>query len=70
MKIGLAVLKSTSSEDSNLLIKRYTLQVEYLFQKIKDNFNKEEHQDLDEDWYFRDAILKCLYSKDIQYPTS
>ena len=66
----MAVLKSTNNEDSNinLLIKRYTLQVEYLFLKTNDNSNEEE--EVDEDWYFRDAILKCLYSKDIQYPTS
>lgn len=66
IKIGLAVLKAMSedgpSNDVNLLIKRYTLQIEKLSQQ--------SHETEIDEWNFRDSILKCLYAKDIAYPKS
>lgn len=70
ISIGLAVLKSSSSatnsdDENNLLIKRFTLQVEHVLLNVL-----KKSDDLDEDWYFRDCILKCLYSKEAQYPAN
>jgi hypothetical protein len=76
-------LKSVKHSDEinrvNLLIKRYTVQIEML-----DQTENVSEDDLDEDneinndillmnkleWQFRDSILKCLYSQDFQYPAS
>ena len=80
MKIGLAVLKTESEQETaNLLLKRYTLQIENLKrgkkQGIEESSSDEENShdqtnvDLD-DWNFRESILKCLYAKDIKYPAS
>ncbi len=76
-------MKSVKHSDEinrvNLLIKRYTVQIEML-----DQTENVSEDDLDEDneinndillmnkleWQFRDSILKCLYSQDFQYPAS
>lgn len=67
----------------NLLIKRYTVQVEMLDSQSDsasengsdEDGTSEENGDLVSkinklEWQFRDSILKCLYSQDFQYPTS
>ena len=76
-------MKSVKHSDEinrvNLLIKRYTVQIEMI-----DQTENVSEDDLDEDnetnndillmnkleWQFRDSILKCLYSQDFQYPAS
>jgi hypothetical protein len=80
--IGLAVLKSFSEEtdesmDKNLLIKRFTLQIENLKiptsnpddTKSSDEEDNDTEETLD-DWNFRESILKCLYAKDVKYPAN
>ncbi len=72
-KIGLAVLKSINETDdsvslANLLIKRYTLQIENLKTNADTDSDDECVSDLDE-WNFRESILKCLYAKDVKYPS-
>jgi hypothetical protein len=78
-KIGLALIKepTDSSQNANLLIKRYTLEIDDLASnsssqeanKFIEN-NEEMLLDSDDEWNFRDSILKCLYSKDVSYPFS
>ena len=74
-----------SNSSANLLLKRFTLQVEDLHlsdatptdgadtDDSDDNQVEEDSSaqngDLDE-WNFRESILKCLYSKDTKYPAS
>lgn len=57
-----AMSEDEPANDVNLLIKRYTLQIEML--------GRHGHQDEMDEWNFRDSILKCLYAKDIVYPKS
>lgn len=85
------MLKSVKPNDSsldemnrvNLLIKRYTVQVEMLDSQpesaSEDGSDEDGISEEDGDivsmtnkleWQFRDSILKCLYSQDFQYPTS
>jgi hypothetical protein len=58
-----------------LLIKRYTLEIDNLVGSL-DGYandpveNKNFALDSDDEWNYRDSILKCLYSKDVQYPFS
>ena len=88
MKIGLAVLKSSGeseTDSSNLLIKRFTLQIENLKQLIDsdsdESANEPDIEEIDEqepnkeslrtsqdEWQFRDSLLKCLYSQEPNYP--
>jgi hypothetical protein len=53
-KIGMAILSESK------LVKRFTLQIERLIST--QTSNQDQH---DDDWQFRDAVLKCLYSKDL-----
>lgn len=85
------MLKSVKPNDAsldemnriNLLIKRYTVQVEMLDRQLDSASENDSDEDgiSEEDgdimtmsnkleWQFRDSILKCLYSQDFQYPTS
>ena len=67
------MLKDTN-ENENLLIKRFTLQIEDL-KMAHDQDSSDEDEfgsnnqvaDLDE-WNFRESILKCLYSKHSRFP--
>ena len=75
-KIGLALIKETSESnpvDTNLLIKRYTLEIEDLNEssalRILNDSNELVLSE-DEEWEFRDSILKCLWSKEFQYSSS
>ena len=56
----MAILSATSDSKKNnlnLLLKRYTLQIE--------NMSDETDAQSDHmEWEFRDTLLKCLYSKD------
>ena len=84
------MLKSSEGSETsrtlneNLLIKRYTLQIENACNESgensedcvvsKENLNEsigenEPESALDE-WNFRDSILKCLYAKETQFPAS
>ena len=70
------MLKSLNESDenvANLLLKRYTLQIE----NLKINVDKSECDDVDsqsvndlDEWNFRESILKCLYARDIKFPSS
>ena len=65
----------------NLLVKRFTLQIENLAEasvdsgdesgeeKAADEWDEDEFNNKQE-WQFRDSLLKCLYSQDAQYPAS
>ena len=57
-------------ETINLLIRRYTLQIECLDDNITLGEQSNGDSSLDE-WNFRDSLLKCLYSNpSFQYPDS
>jgi hypothetical protein len=65
ISIAFAILKenfnvTNSCEDDSFLIKRFTL-------KIDDTTNATISQS-DDEWIYRDTILKFLYSSDTQYP--
>jgi hypothetical protein len=65
----------------NLLVRRFTLQIENLAEasagsgdesgeeKAADEWDEDEFNNKQE-WQFRDSLLKCLYSQDAQYPAS
>ena len=53
----MAILNSNKKAHyDNLLIRRYTLQI--------DDLNEINENDQDLEWEFRDTLLKCLYSTD------
>ena len=56
----------------NLLIKRYTLEIENVAADLNKKIDQNEDQLLNpnDEWNYRDSLLKCLYSKDNQYPIS
>lgn len=60
---------AAATNDFNLLIKRYTLQIECLLLRGEHNTCANSESTADE-WNFRESILKCLYAKDVQYPKS
>ncbi len=70
----------------NLLIKRFTLQIENLAigrldsqgssedeEKAVEGWDEDNEScniDFKQEWQFRDSLLKCLYSEDAHYPAS
>ncbi len=78
----MAVLKSSEGSETsripneNLLIKRYTLQIENLFENAANESDEDYVESKNEpvsaldEWNFRDSILRCLYSKETQFPAS
>ncbi len=71
--------------ENNLLLKRFTLQIDTsqlnndtgdkCMISMENNINTEDlDQQLavinNDEWQFRDSLLKCLYSPDVQYSTS
>lgn len=54
-------LLNSSTKSKNLLIKRYTLQIE--------NLTCDE-KSYDFEWEFRDTLLKCLYSREFEHSWS